>query len=283
MNVACPIDGAPLMASAAALRCAHGHAYDRAREGYVNLLLPQHKASRDPGDSAVMVASRRRVLDSGVYDPIARRMFECVRAMSARIAKDDVVRIVDAGCGEGRTLDKLRAAAEACDAVGCWELAGLDISKWAILAAAKRYHGVIWVVGNNRYMPFVPGSVDIILSMFGFPVWEGFKPAQREGAHVVLVDPGSDHLIELRSVIYPAVIRSGPPSLDAAVRAGYQPVLQETLCYATELQSAAAINDLLAMTPHYYRMGEAGRQALAQLQRARVTIDVVFRVLRLAS
>ena len=59
-NIACPIDGLPLDTGAAPWRCPQGHSYDMAREGYANLLLVQHKASKDPGDSREMVAARSR-------------------------------------------------------------------------------------------------------------------------------------------------------------------------------------------------------------------------------
>ena len=46
------------------MRCASGHGFDVARQGYVNLL--SGKASVD-GDSADMVAARAAVLDAGHY------------------------------------------------------------------------------------------------------------------------------------------------------------------------------------------------------------------------
>jgi 23S rRNA (guanine745-N1)-methyltransferase len=213
-NLACPIDGAPLTAGAGALRCPHGHSFDLAREGYCNLLAVQHKASRDPGDSKEMVAARRLILDAGLYAGIATQVFELVHALP--LAPDRASCIVDAGCGEGYYLDRLSELAAASPDPARLELAGIDISKWAIRAAAKRKAAVTWAVASNRRLPFLPGSVDVILSMFGFPVWEGFKAVQPPGGHVLLADPGPDHLIELRSIIYPSVNRSGPPPLTPA-------------------------------------------------------------------
>ena len=39
--------------------CIQGHSFDIAREGYVNLLLPNQKHSKSPGDSKDMMESRR--------------------------------------------------------------------------------------------------------------------------------------------------------------------------------------------------------------------------------
>ena len=45
----CPLDGLALTHAAGALRCPAHHAFDLSAAGYVNLLPPQHKASREPG------------------------------------------------------------------------------------------------------------------------------------------------------------------------------------------------------------------------------------------
>ena len=116
--------------------------------------------------------------------------------------------------------------------------------------------------------------------MFGFPLWDSFATLQPGSGHVLLVDPAPDHLIELRSIIYPTVTRSAPPSLEAAEHAGYTLVDEQRLTFPVELDSAALIADLLAMTPHDHRAPLAGRHALAALTRLSLTADVVLRLLQ---
>lgn len=53
-----------------------GHRFDRARQGYLNLLPVQHKNSRDPGDNLAMVEARRDFLNAGHYAPVAKRLAE---------------------------------------------------------------------------------------------------------------------------------------------------------------------------------------------------------------
>ena len=48
----CPICQAPLASADNGLACANRHSFDRARQGYYNLLPVQHKKSLDPGDNA---------------------------------------------------------------------------------------------------------------------------------------------------------------------------------------------------------------------------------------
>ena len=55
------------------LFCPRGHSFDVARSGYINLLQPQERRSKQPGDTAAAVAARRRLHDRGVTEPLLRR------------------------------------------------------------------------------------------------------------------------------------------------------------------------------------------------------------------
>ena len=74
--LACPICSAPLSTVDNGVTCPAGHRFDRARQGYLNLLPVQHKNSRDPGDNQAMVEARRDFLNAGHYTPVARRLAE---------------------------------------------------------------------------------------------------------------------------------------------------------------------------------------------------------------
>ena len=281
-NLVCPLDGLALGGDGGTRRCASGHSYDRAREGYWNLLVAQHKASRDPGDTAEMVQARKRVLDSGLFAPLTDGLAEVVLSLAAEAPSRETCRVVDAGCGEGYHLQRLAGLAAQSGQPGLLELAGADVSKWAVKAAARRTAPVTWVVANNRRLPFAAGSIDIILCVFGFPVWDGFRLALRRGGRVVMVDPGPDHLVELREVIYPEVRRTPPASLDRAVAAGFEEDTdrRREIGFRLSLASRSQIQDLLGMTPHAHRMPVEGREAVERLDHLDAGGDVVIRVLR---
>ena len=59
----CPICGQPLCAEEDRYVCSGGHSFDRAREGYVNLLPANRQHSKAPlfGGRVVRSASRRSV------------------------------------------------------------------------------------------------------------------------------------------------------------------------------------------------------------------------------
>jgi len=163
--LACPLDGKALHAQAGAWRCAAGHSFDIASQGYTHLLPVQKKRSRDPGDSKEMVAARRRFLNAGCYQPIADAVGRTVLADWPGGAP---LACLDAGSGEGYYLRQLAAANKSGATLA---LIGLDISKWAVLSAAKQDKRPDWVVGSNANLPVLPGPLARVLCRFGLPVY----------------------------------------------------------------------------------------------------------------
>jgi 23S rRNA (guanine745-N1)-methyltransferase len=77
----CPYCGACVCRDGGSLRCAAGHVFDIARQGYVSLLPAG--ARGDHGDSAAMVQARADFLAAGHYAGIAA---ELVRAAAEVMA-----------------------------------------------------------------------------------------------------------------------------------------------------------------------------------------------------
>lgn len=167
------------------LGCARGHSFDVARSGYVNLLQPQDRKSRQPGDTAAAIAGRRRLHDGGVTQPLLQAIGEVVGASA-----DDVV--LDAGCGEGFYLGSLAGQYG-------FQAHGVDISVAAIEAAARRYPGCEWIVANaDRFVPLADGSVSLVLSITARMNAPEFRRVLREGGRMLVALPGPDDLVELR-------------------------------------------------------------------------------------
>lgn len=265
----CPLDGQILTASENSLRCSNGHSFDRAKEGYCNLLLVQQKASLDPGDNKEMVEARRRFLVGGYFAPIAEKLAEQVRALEI-----SEPRILDAGCGEGYYLGKLKKALPVSS------MAGIDISKWAVKAAAKGQKNIAWAVASSKQLPLAKNSVDLVLCLFGFPFWESFRSVLIENGFLLLVDPAPDHLWELREVIYEKVKANDLSNIDGALAAGFRLVNEEVLTYSITFEQNSAIRDLLAMTPHGYRIKPEAREALNRRESLTTKVSVVFRLLQ---
>ena len=264
--LACPLDGTPLHCTGSAWTCASGHSFDIASQGYTNLLPVQHKRSRDPGDSKEMVAARRRFLTAGFYRPIAAAVG---RAVLADLPADATISCLDAGCGEGYYLRELAAAVPEDRTL---QLLGLDISKWAVLSAAKQDKRPSWVVGSNAKLPVLPGTLDRLLCLFGFPVYPEFARVLKPGGLLLQVDAGPDHLRELREIIYPSLKPERPDVMPTP--AGFRRLPTQTLGFPIELTHAAQIADLLAMTPHLHRASAEGRAKAAALTTLSLSVEV---------
>lgn len=262
--LACPLDGAPLQRQGGSLHCPEGHCFDLAAQGYVNLLPVQNKRSRDPGDSREMVAARRRFLNAGFYQPLAAALSQAALADLPVTAS-----CLDAGCGEGYYLRQLAAATGERQALA---LLGLDISKWAVLSAARQDKRPNWVVGSNARLPVQPGMLDRVLCIFGFPVYAEFARVLRPGGLLLQLDAGPDHLRELREIIYPSLKPERPAALPAA--ASFAALGSESIGYSLDLCGGEPIADLLAMTPHLYRANAERRALAAQLTALSVSVDV---------
>ena len=94
MKFVCPICGCGLAARDNRAVCERGHSFDRAKEGYYNLILNQKKGNH--GDNAEMVLARRAFLGADHYRPLAQRVAELVAEHTPACGD-----VLDAGCGEG--------------------------------------------------------------------------------------------------------------------------------------------------------------------------------------
>jgi 23S rRNA (guanine745-N1)-methyltransferase len=167
------------------LVCTSGHSFDAARSGYFNLLQPQDRRSKQPGDTADAVRGRRRLHDLGVTQPLLEAIEKLAGATHTDIA-------LDAGCGDGFYLGMLARKAK-CEAHG------VDISAAAIDAAAKRYPEFEWIVANaDRVLPFADRSFSLVLSITGRMNSSEFRRVLKDDGRMLVAIPAPDDLIELR-------------------------------------------------------------------------------------
>ncbi|MDQ2839491.1 MAG: methyltransferase domain-containing protein [Acidobacteriota bacterium] len=167
------------------LVCPQEHSFDVARSGYINLLQPQDRRSKQPGDTTVAVIARRRLHDLGITRPILHAISELLSASTRDI-------VLDAGCGDGFYLGTL-ARETGCDAHG------VDISVPAVDAAARRYPACQWIVANaDRFLPYADRSISIALSITGRMNASEFHRILRQEGRLLVALPAPDDLIEIR-------------------------------------------------------------------------------------
>jgi 23S rRNA (guanine745-N1)-methyltransferase len=165
--------------------CPRKHSFDIARSGYINLLQPQERRAKQPGDTAEAIAARRHLHDRGFTEHQRLAISETIAA-----TREDVV--LDAGCGDGFYLGALQRD------IG-FDAHGIDISVPAIEAAARRYPECEWVVANaDRVEPYADRSFSIVLSITARMNPPEFRRVLRDDGRLMVAIPSPDDLIELR-------------------------------------------------------------------------------------
>lgn len=206
--------------------CPQGHSFDIARSGYVNLLQPGDKRSKQPGDTATAVAGRRRLHDRGFTEPLLRAIAEI-----AAPSPEDIV--LDAGCGDGFYLGT------AAGRTG-FSAHGVDISIPAVDAAARRYPACEWIVANaDRFLPYASRSFSIVWSITARMNAAEFRRVLRSGGRLLVALPAPDDLIELRGAGRDRAARTV-----AAFAGGFTLIERRRAATAADLD-AAAVHDVL--------------------------------------
>ena len=256
MSLTCPICREPLSLVGNGLACSNRHSFDRARQGYYNLLPVQHKNSRDPGDNQAMVEARRRFLDGGHYAPLARRLAELAAERGQRSW-------LDIGCGEGYYTAQLAEQLPEADGYA------LDISREAVKRAAARGRSrslrdaalptsmsvaaLTWLVASMARVPLSDASCDLLASVFSPLDWQEALRLLRPGGGLLRMGPTRAHLMELRQKLYDEVRDYDDQKHLELIPPGMHLAHSETLSFPLLLANAQARADLLAMTPHGWR------------------------------
>ncbi|MFU9136043.1 23S rRNA (guanine(745)-N(1))-methyltransferase [Erwinia tasmaniensis] len=242
MSYQCPLCHQLLLPDASGWRCENRHQFDRAKEGYVNLLPVQHKRSKQPGDSAEMMQARREFLDAGHYHPLQQKVCEIIAGALA----EGSVKVLDIGCGEGYYT---QAVALHLAARGEADIHGLDVSRVAVRIGAKRYRDVSFCVASSHRLPFAEATFDAVLRIYAPCKARELARVVKEQGYVLTVTPGPRHLIQFKALIYQDVrLHDDTPEQ----MEGFVLVEQHSLNYAMRLNSEESAA-LLQMTPLAWR------------------------------
>ena len=278
-DLRCPVCAEPLAEGERAFVCANGHSFDRARQGYINLLRP----TRLRGDTLEMLRARRRFLDAGWYAPLAEALSAEVGAWLAEAGAalpPEARTLLDAGCGEGYYLSHLARALAPALAAGGWRLYGLDLAKDAVRLAAGRSRAATWLVANSKdRLPFADAGVGALLTIFAPRHAEEFARVIAPGGLLLVVTPTGEHLAQARAAL--PWLLTPEPTKDARLAAtleGAFALADERAVRYTMALDAAALTDLALMAPHrpveQATLEAAARQATAAAHDGRLPVRV---------
>lgn len=266
-HLACPYCARRLAMAGRALRCAAGHSFDPARQGYVSLLAGD--ARTGTGDTAEMVAARADFLAAGHYRPIADAL--------ARAAEGAEELVVDLGAGTGYYL------ARVLDRLGGPPGVALDLSKYALRRAARAHSRIGAVVCDAwRPLPLLDGCADLVLNVFAPRNGPEIRRVLRPGGRLLVVSPTPRHLCELVDALALLTVDADKDRrIDDKLGSWFTMVERTEVEFPLSLTRAQAA-DVVAMGPSA-RHADGGRivSALAELpEPVRVTGSVLVSTYR---
>ena len=258
----CPVCRKPLKRNEHNWTCENGHGFDIARKGYVNLLLSSSQGRH--GDDKLMVSARSAFLNRGYYGFLQDGV---TTAVSGLLPESGT--LVDCGCGEGYYTAAIQSARP--DAA----VFGVDISKFALMAAASRDKKLHLSVASSADLPLADGFADVCLAMFS-PVIPGeFARVLKDDGALVLALVGEDHLWELKQALYEHPYKN---EVIAPELPGFRMVSETPVNGAAALSSSEEIRSLFQMTPYYYKTGREDQAKLDGLSSLTVSLSFLIRV-----
>ena len=246
----CPHCGASLARHGGTVRCAAGHSFDVARQGYLSLLPGD--ARLGSADTASMVLARERFLVAGHFDPLAGAL--AAEAERALVGGAPEGCVLEPGAGTGWYLARVMERLP-----GRLGLA-LDISKPALRRAA-RAHERIAAVGADVWgrLPIRDGVAALALSVFAPRNAAELARVLRPGGALVVASPTDRHLADLvRALGLLGVGQRKREALATKLDPHLGPPRTATLEWTFELSRADAL-DAAGMGPSAWHADRADR------------------------
>lgn len=265
----CPICGKKLCkyAKNKVFKCENNHSYDIAKQGYVNLLISNMKRSKNPGDSKEMVLARVDFLRRGFYKKVSDKINEVIYDFFQE--SEQKIEILDVGCGEGYYLSNLKEYLKENNVDA--DFYGIDVSKEAVKYASRSEKECIFAVGNNYHIPAEDNSVDCILSVFSpIDIDEINRVLKKDGIFIRVL-PRTNHLIELRNIIYSVVNLKDKVYKADMEKDDY--IKEVNVTYGISLNKEE-FNSLLKMTPHYWKSTPENKAKLEEYEDLKITVDM---------
>ena len=258
----CPVCRRALTDGGRVLSCEAGHAFDKAKEGYVNLLTG-HKNGDFVGDNKEMAKARHAFLESGAYSLLKEGLQSTLTSFLPQGGC-----LCDAGCGDGFYTSSLPAS---------FAVYGFDISKNMLRYAAKRRESAVVFAAGVNDIPVSDGMFDAVLSVFAPFCDREFARVLKKDGLLFSVGAGKRHLWGLKEVLY-----ASPYENDEALLPAESFVLLEERRFGNRvtLTGSEQIASLLSMTPYAYRTPRDGKERLAALESLTTELDFLLRIYR---
>lgn len=252
----CPVCGESLSMHERTMGCIHGHRFDVAREGYVNLLRSS-KSGDHIGDDKQSARCRRDFLNKGYYSVLKNHL--------QALFSDRRGSVLDICCGEGYYTAALAENENL-------QVYGFDISREMVRLAAKRGK-IAGFVANLAAIPVAPESFDYAVHLFAPFQEAAFSRILKTGGRLYTVIPGSHHLYGLKEAIYekPYINDEKLPETE-----NLKLISKTKIAAGIRLACQEDIDAVFRMTPYYFHTGQKDKEKLLGLDALETKIEFVI-------
>lgn len=266
----CPVCNLSLKKCEKQYVCLNNHSYDIASKGHINLLLANQKKTKDPGDSKEMMEGRRDFLNKGYYHIFS----EALNKVIISNISGSNVNILDAGCGEGYFLSRLKEAVYRKEYNNTlnkeFNFFGVDISKAAVTYAAKRDKKINFIVGSNFNLPIMSNTIDIIIRNFAPSDEIELKRVLKDNGKLVVVTPGIQHLYGLKEILY---VNARKHEEKEITFEGFKLTQHTEVKYSINVEDGEDVKSLIAMTPYYWTFDNSMREKANDTSKLSTELD----------
>ena len=269
----CPLCQSPMNVSfeSNSLICKKKHCFDLSKNGYINFL--PHSVKSEYGKE--MLESRNTLCKSGFFHPMTKSVSDLIIKTMTPFNKKNI-QMLDAGCGEGSHLKDILSNTNVSSKSN-FKGIGIDISKEGIHIASREYQDAIWSVADLSKMPFRDNSFDIILSILSPSNYSEFNRLLSSSGFLIKVIPGSDYLLELRSILYNNTDKE-KYSNERVINHfsnNFNIVATEKVNYTAYLD-ASLFKHLIKMTPLSWNITDNKIKEALSLNIEKITVDLLI-------
>lgn len=262
----CPLCQSPLslILEHKQLGCSNNHRFDQAKQGYFNLLPVQRKKSKEPGDSKEMIMARELFLAANHYHPLADNLKALMTDLVPKYGQ-----ILDIGCGEGYYSRQINPN-------GRFVSYGFDISKPAVIKAAKKHPTGAYSVASSELIPFQSETIDAAFKVYA-PVNElELHRVIKSGGYFINVTPAPRHLWQLREFIYEDVREHASENTQFS---GLERLSSHQLSYQITPSAEDRLR-LLDMTPFAWKANEQVRRQIKETKNLSIELDFLITIFK---